>query len=64
MRQHRESLLFGTPWRIEDPRPTRARELGLLLMICGACVIGEDRGIDQLNDPPLDDRCPGVRARG
>lgn len=57
MRQHRESLVFRMPWHIEDPRPTRARELGLLLMQCGTTIAGEDRGIDEIEDPPLDDRC-------
>lgn len=63
MRQHRESLLYRMPWHIEDPWPTRARELGLLLMMCGTTTAADDRGIDYIDDPPLDDRCPSVSWR-
>ena len=62
MRRHRESLTYRTPSHIEDARPTRARELGLLLMLCGASFSGEDRGIDHLEDPGLDDRCPACQS--
>lgn len=67
MRQHRESLVFRRPWHIEDPEPTKARMLGLLVMYCGTPVTAEDRGIDYLDDPPLDDRChacQGAFVRG
>ncbi len=54
---------YRMPWHIEDARPTRARELGLLLMVCGTSVVGEDRGIDYLEDPGLEDRCPACQGR-
>ena len=56
-RQHRESIVFRMPRHIEDPTPTKARMLGLLLAMCGTTIASEGRGIDRMEDPPLDDRC-------
>ena len=39
-------LLYRMPWHIEDPTPTGAAMLGLLLGMCGTTIAGEDRGID------------------
>ena len=61
-RQHRESLLYRMPWHIEDLTPTRAAMLGLRLAVYGTTMAGEDRGIDRLEDPPLDDRCAACQG--
>ena len=61
-RQHRESLLYRMPWHIEDPTPSQAAMLGLLLAMCGTTIASAGRGIDRMDDPPLDDRCAGCQG--
>ena len=61
-RQHRESLLHRGPGHLEDPTPTRAALLGLRLMVCGTTTTVDDHGLDTIEDPPLDDRCPACQG--
>jgi len=61
-RQHRESVVFRMPWHIEDPTPSAARALGLLLAKCGTTTASEGRGIDRMDDLPLDDRCAACQG--
>lgn len=58
IRQHRGSTIFRMPWHLGGPVPTRAGLLGLRLTICDSSLGAEDRGVDELEDPPLDERCP------
>ncbi len=62
IRQHRESLVFRMPWYIEDPTPPRATLLGPLLAHRGTTIASEDRGIDRMEDPPMDDRCAACQG--
>lgn len=57
-RQHRESLLWRMPWHLPSPEPTPLRVIGGYLAACGTMTSAEDRGIDRMEDPLLDDRCP------
>ena len=57
-RQHRESLLYRMPWHLPEPVPSRVAMLGLYLAACGTTTSAKVRGIDRMEDPPLDDRCP------
>ena len=36
--------------------------LGMRLAVCGTTMAGEDRGMDRMEDPPLDDRCPACQG--
>ena len=62
LRQHPESLIYRMHWHLKDPTPTRAAMPGLRLAPCGTTMSAEDRGIDTMDDPPLDDRCPGCQG--
>lgn len=61
-RQHRESMLYRMPWHLPAPVPPRAALLGLHLAACGTTTSAEDRGIDEMDDPPLDDRCAACQG--
>ena len=64
----RPSVHDASPSGVTTTHPGRGtRPDTLRLARCGTTMAGEDRGMDNLEDPPLDDRCAvcqGAYARG
>ncbi len=56
-RQHSDSFVYRMPWNLPSQVAPQATVMGLRLAACGTTFSAEDRGVDEAEDPRLDDRC-------